>query len=45
MPCDRFLGAVSEAGESGALMDTIRIRFDTWPGRSSPALEPVPPRA
>ena len=26
---DRFLAAVSEAGVSGALLDTIQIRFDT----------------
>lgn len=43
VPGERFLGAVSEAGVSGALMDTMRIRFDTWPGSSPVTLQPVPP--
>jgi MFS family permease len=32
VPGEVFLAATSEAGASGALMDTMRVRFDTWPG-------------
>ena len=31
IPADVFLAAIAEAGVSGALTDTIRIRFDTAP--------------
>jgi CRP-like cAMP-binding protein len=32
VPGEVFLAATSEAGASGALLDTLRIRFDTSPG-------------
>jgi hypothetical protein len=41
VPGDRFLGAVSEAGVSSALMDTMRVRFDTWPGSDALMRQPV----
>jgi CRP-like cAMP-binding protein/predicted MFS family arabinose efflux permease len=34
VPGEVFLSATSEAGASGALMDTMRIRFDTTSGRA-----------